>query len=162
MKNYKDIVKYGLLPQFGDTVKDAYNGYYNLDNDDTEYDEDDENKPVNLDFDGLLFFSEYPMLHYSYNRNEKFDINKALVCVIKKNDTIFHKIEDYPKYTDYRGKDVKSINYHSVYELPIMIETGDWFSFEEQYPVKLLQGKYIIEFMKKNFLKEYEKAISLR
>jgi Protein of unknown function (DUF5661) len=158
MRNYNYITKHGLIPTFGDTVKQAYGGYYNLDGSE-EDDEEDENRRTQLDFDGLLFFSEYPMLGYSQTMQQNFKLNEALVCVVKKNDTIFHKIDDYPKYTDYKGSEVTSINYNSVYDLPLMIETGDWFSFDEQTPVKLLEGRYIIEFMKKNFPNELSRYV---
>jgi len=159
MRNYKDVTRYGLLPQFGDTVKQAYGGYYDFGDNKTKYEDDDDNKPAELNIDGLLFFSEYPMLHYSYHRSEKFDIDKALVCVIKRNPTIFHKVDDYPRFTDYRNKRVDSIEYINVCDLPIIIETGDWFSFEEQSPIKLLQGRYIIEFMKHNFPEKLKHAM---
>lgn len=159
MRNYDEINNYGLLPQFGDTVKQAYSGYYNL-GDDIDNTNDDENeKPIKLDFDGLLFFSEYPMLGYSQTMQQNFKLNEALICVIKKNKTIYHKISDYPKFTNYRGQDVTSIEYNSVYNLPIIIETGDWFSFQEQTPIMLLEGRYIIEFMKKNFPNELKKYV---
>lgn len=159
IRNYDEIKRYGLLPQFGDTVKQAYGGYYDLGDNDNVDDEDGE-RPIKLDFDGLLFFSEYPMLGYSQTMQQNFKLNEALVCVIKKNSTIYHKVEDYPKFTDYRGQLVDSIDYNSVYNLPIIIETGDWFTFQEQSPVMLLEGRYIIEFMNKNFPQELKRYIN--
>ena len=160
MRNYDEINRYGLLPQFGDTVKQAYAGYYDFDGNSENDDENDYEKPIKLDFDGLLFFSEYPMLGYSQTMQQNFKLNEALVCVIKKNSTIFHKVSDYPKFTDYKNKEVDSINYLSVYDLPMIIETNDWFSFDEQSPVMLLEGRYIIEFMKKNFPEELKRHTS--
>lgn len=157
MRNYDEIRSYGLLPQFGDTVKQAYGEYYDLDGTTNDDDDDYEDKPVKLDFDGLLFFSEYPMLGYSQTMQQNFKLNEALVCVVKKNNTIFHKVSDYPKFVDYRNNPVTSIDYNSVYDLPIIIETGDWFSFEAQSPVMLLEGRYIIEFMQKNFSNELKR-----
>ncbi len=157
IKNYDNIVNHGLLPQFGDTVKQAYGSYYNLG--DEPNDEEGEDQLQRLDFDGLLFFSEYPMLGYSQTMQQNFKFNEALVCVIKKNQTIYKKVTNYPKFVDYKGEEVNSIEYQSTYNLPIIIETGDWFSFHEQSPVMLLEGRYIIEFMKKNFPKELGRYI---
>jgi hypothetical protein len=143
-----EIKRYGLLPQFGDTIKNAYSDYYNFDGE--EY-EDDEEKPQDMDFEGILFFSEEPILGYSQTMQQNFKWEEALVCVVVKNDTIYHKISDYPKFTDYQGKVVGSINHMNVYDLPIFIETNDWFSFEEQECKYLLYGEDLKSFIGKYF-----------
>ncbi len=156
IKNYDDIKKYGLLPQFGDVVKQTYGDLYNLNGD--TYDEDDYNKPQDLEFDGLLFFAEHPMLGFSQTGGKKFTLSEALVCVVKKNPTIYHKLEG-DNFTDYRGQPINSVDYIATDNLPIIIEQNDWFSFKEQTPVMLLEGRYILEFMEKNFPSEYDRYI---
>lgn len=149
IKNLNDIKNYGLLPQFGETIKQAYADYYKIN-------EEDEDERQELSFDGILFFSEKPMLHYAHAGLGHYDLKteEVLLCVVKKNDTIFHKVDDYPKFTDYKGNQVESIEYISVYNLPIMIESNDWFSFEEQTPVDLIYGDRLIQFMQENFPEE--------
>ena len=41
----------------------------------------------------------------------------------------------------------------ATYDLPMFIERGDWFSFEEQEPVAVLTGNDLINFMKVNNFK---------
>lgn len=154
IKNLNDVKSYGLLPQFGETLKQAYADYYKID--DREDNEDDEYPRQELGFDGILFFSEKPILHYAHTGLGHYDLKteEVLLCVVKKNDTIFHKVDDYSRFTDYKGAQVDSINYINVYNLPIMIETNDWFSFEEQTPVDLLYGDRLVQFMQENFPEE--------
>lgn len=146
INNYKDVLAYGLLPQFGETIKQAYQDYYNIDGEDNE-------ERQSLDFDGLLFFSEEPNLHYAHAGLGHYDLKpeEVLICVVKKNETIYHKVSDYPKFTDYKGNEVYDVDGNSVYNLPLMIETNDWFSFEEQTPVDLIYGQRLITFMQDNF-----------
>jgi len=144
-KNYNDIKSYGLLPQFGETVKQAYGDSYDLDGD------GDNEELVKLDIDGLLFFSEKPMLGYSQPMQQNFKWNEVLVVIVEKNDTIFRKVDSYPKFTDHQGNEVSSVNYIHIHDLPIIIETGDWFSFEEQEPAYLLYGDLLMKFLEKNF-----------
>jgi len=163
IQNLSQIKSYGLLPQFGETVKQAYADYYKID--DREDSEDDQFQRQELSFDGILFFSEKPMLHYAHQGLGQYDlsINEVLLCVVKKNDTIYHKVSDYPKFTDYKGQQVDSVGYESVYNLPIMIETNDWFSFEEQTPVDLIYGERLQQFMQENFpeeLKSIERMVA--
>lgn len=160
MKNYHDIVTHGLLPQIGDTIKVAYNWAYSF-NENNDYEDQDEDGLYTKARD-VLFFSEYPMLGYStkFGSEGTFDINTALVCIVRKNPTIFHKISSRPVVTDYRGDNVESIERGlHVDNLPVYIETGDWFSFQPQTPVKILQGKYITEFMKLNFPEELKRYV---
>jgi hypothetical protein len=148
IKNLNDIKSYGLLPQFGETLKQAYANYYKIDEDEDERQE--------LNFDGILFFSEKPMLHYAHAGMGHYNlkIEEVLLTVVKKNDTIFHKVDDYPHFTDYKGNPVTSVGYENVYDLPIMIESNDWFSFEEQTPVDLLYGDRLVQFIQENFPEE--------
>jgi len=144
-----DIQNYGLLPQFGDTVKQAYGGYYKFG--DEEHEEDDYDQPQELEFDGILFFSETPLIGFSQTMQGQFKWEEVLLCIITKNDTIYHKISDYPRFTDYQGHEVNSIGYTSTYNLPIFIETNDWFSFEEQECQYLLYGEKLKYFISKYF-----------
>ena len=159
INNLEDVKNYGLLPQFGETVKQAYADYYKID--DREDSEDDEYPRQELEFDGLLFFSEEPNLQYAHQGLGQYDLkwNEVLLCAVEKNDSIYHKVSDYPKFEDYQGQEVDSIEYMSVYDLPIMIETNDWFSFEEQQPVDLIYGQRLQQFIGQNFEKQAEKMI---
>jgi hypothetical protein len=155
IKNLDDIQNYGLLPQFGETVKQAYGGYYKMGEE--EFDSEGNELPE-LKMEGLLFFGDKPHLKYSSNIYERnFDWSKALLCIIEKNETIFKKIDDYPRFIDYEGNPAYSYDGVSFMDdLPIIVETGDWFSFEEQSVEKILYGKELYDWMQKNFPKEFE------
>lgn len=154
IRNLNDIQQYGLLPTFAETLKTAYADCYDFDK--TRGLDSEGNELVEIPFDGIIFFSERPKLKYSQpfmSKNFKWD--EALLCLIEKNDTIYHKINDYPLFTDCDGNEIYSINYINKDDMPIFIETGDWFSFEEQKPDKILTGKELYNFMQKFFLKEF-------
>lgn len=154
IKNLNDIKNYGLLPTFGETVKSAYGGYYKIGD---EIHDSEGNELPELKMEGLLFFSETPHLKYSsniYQRNFKW--NEVLLCIVEKNDTIFKKIDDYPKFIDFEGNPIYSYNYiNFMDDLPIIVETGDWFSTEEQEVSKLSYGQELYDFMEINFKKEF-------
>lgn len=150
ISNLKNIKKFGLIPEFGDTLKKAYGEYYNFNGNNDE-------DLVELNFDGILFFSEIPILKYSHFMKPIFNWEDTVLCIILKNNTIYHKIDDYPTFTDYEGNKVESINYISSYDMPIFIETGDWFSFEEQECEYVLYGKNLENYIKYNFPKIYKK-----
>lgn len=145
IKNLYDVRKFGLLPDFGDTLKNAYAGYYDFEGDS----QDEEIVPI--DFEGILFFSERPILHYSQIERREFKFEECLLVIVEKNDSIYHRVDDYPRFTDFKNQQVSSIDYHSVYDLPIFIESGDWFSFEEQSYKYLLWGENLRNFLLKNF-----------
>ena len=145
IKNLNDVKKFGLLPDFGDTLKTAYSSYYDFDGDS----QDEEIVPLN--FDGVLFFSEKPILGYSQTMQQNFKFEECLLVIVEKNDSIYHKVDDYPRFTDFENQQISSIDYHSVYDLPIFIETGDWFSFKEQSYRYLLWGENLRKFLLKNF-----------
>lgn len=82
-----------------------------------------------------------------------------VLCIIEKNDTIYHKIDEYPKFTDCEGNEVDYVGPFSVYNTPAFIETGDWFSFEEQESKYVLHGEELKKFIKVNFpesIKKYQ------
>lgn len=143
ISNLEPIERYGLLPQFGETVKLAYGDSYDFGN--TGEDEGQQK----LNFEGILFFADTPQLGYS-NHGKEFKFNEVLVCVVKKNTSIFKKISDWPEFTDCKNQKVDIINYTQVDNLPIFIESGDWFSFVEQSPIALLYGKELHQFLESN------------
>jgi hypothetical protein len=145
IKNLYDIKRFGLLPDFGDTLKDAYAGYYDFDGDS----QDEEVVPI--DFEGILFFSDKPILHYSQIERREFKFDECLLVIVEKNDSIFHKVNDYPTFTDFENQKIYDVDGISVYNLPIFIESGDWFSFEEQSYKYLLWGENLKNFLLKNF-----------
>lgn len=151
--NLQDIENYGLLPKFGQTLKGVYGSEYDFDN---QYDEDDYDVPVKVPIPGILFFSDIPSLKYSqFFSKEKFDWSKALLCIVEKNDTIYKRLDDENVITS-DGEQAHSIrfnrwDYVNVQDLPIFIESGDWFSLEEQDVEHLIFGPQLISFMKQNF-----------
>jgi hypothetical protein len=147
ISNLQDIQKHGLIPTFGNILKQAYGGDYDFDGDSKD------EELVKIPFKGIIFFSEIPHLHYSSKElgHKKLNKDDILLCVVKKNNTIYHKVDDYPRFTDYQNYQVSTIDYNDVYELPIFIETNDWFSFEDQDPQQLLYGDKLINFLEKKF-----------
>lgn len=143
IKNLDSIQKYGLIPDFGDTVKStqAYQHYFG------DVDDDGYEVPERERIDGILFFSDNPKTwsysHYGGTPN----IDEALLVIIAKNDTIFRK-GNQDDFYDMRNQRVRSINYIDVDELPQFIERGDYFSLEGQKPLYILYGERL-----KNFLK---------
>jgi len=160
IEKLKDIEKFGLLPQFGETLQGVYGSEYNFSNKPFQ-DDEDYDQPVSVPFPGILFFSEEPSVKYSQFFADKIDFNKILVCVVLKNDTIFHNIGN-EKVVDYEGKEVLSIRYNkwdyiNVQDLPIFIEASDWFSLDEQDPLYLLYGDQLKLFLQLNFPNELKK-----
>jgi hypothetical protein len=149
IKNLYDIKKYGLIPYFGKTTKTAYGEYY-------DFDETGDPELQSLDFDGILFFSDEPQLGFSQwgFGDRKFYWNKCLLTVIQKNDTIFQKTQD-ERFLDYKGKKTDYADQISIYNCPIFIESGDWFSFENQKPKYILWGKNLKDFIKLNFSEKF-------
>lgn len=151
IKNYQDVKDHGLFPMWGDTVRSAYGGYYDLDNKyNGDYNDDELSALPEFMQDGLIFFSDKPMLGYSQTMQQDFKFEEAVLCIVEKNDTIYHKIGD-EEYTNSNGQRVTSIEYVPVYDLPLIIERGDWFSFESQKVKHVLTGKELFQFMKLNF-----------
>ena len=163
IKHADEIKKWGLYPHFGDTLKKAsYGDYYDFDDEDEpdEFGNYERQKP---DYEGILFFSEEPAIKYAdfhmgdINTNQL--ISQAVLSVVEKNETIFHKIDD-ERVTDYKGNIVDYVPANreeyggfATYDLPVFIERGDWFSFEEQEPIAALTGNELINFMKTNNFK---------
>jgi hypothetical protein len=136
IKNLEDISKYGLFPDFGDVVKstDMYQYYM-----DDEYISPDDR------VEGVLFFSDNPdtWSYATYGREKNID--EALLVVVENNDSIYRKLGD--DYYDYEGNEVDSIDYIYKDKLPFFIENGDYFSFEEQKPIKILYGEELKKFL---------------
>lgn len=153
IKNLDSIKKYGILPDFGETVKKFYSDYYAFD--ESEYDDNDEERkiPIYEEIKGISFFAETPLLGFCTPNLGLCDVKweNMVLCIVEKNDTIYHKIDDYPKFTDSEGNEVDYIGPFSVYNTPAFIETGDWFSFEEQEPKYILYGEELKKFIKINF-----------
>jgi len=160
IKNLEDVQNNGLIPDFGQTIRQAYGGYYDFDGGGNEWEyepvENDEGgSKIRLDYDGILFFSEKPMLGYAERDLHKplKNLSDVLLCVVENNDTIYHKISDDPKIEDYQGTSwIEG-------DLPIFIERGDYYSFEEQEVAELLYGENLIEFMKKKFPEELNRYL---
>lgn len=159
IKNLDSIQKYGILPDFGETVRQCYSDYYDFDEPDWDEKDDERKIPIYQDIDGVSFFAETPLLGFSEFGFGKRDLdwNSMILCVIRKNDEIFHKT-DNEKYTDYKDDPITSFGPLSIYNSPIFIESGDWFSFEEQTPEYVLYGENLKNFIKTNYpylLKKY-------
>ena len=138
INNLDDIQKFGLLPDFGDTVKgtEAY-GYYM--DDEYFYPEDR--------VGGILFFSNSPDA-WSYSHYGKTpNIDEAVLVIVENNDTIFRKIGS--NFYDFEGNVVSNVNYNPVDKLPPFIENGDFFSLEEQKPLDILYGERLVGFIEK-------------
>lgn len=164
IKHADEIKKWGLYPHFGETLKKAsYGDYYDFDHEDEpdEYGNYERQKP---DYEGILFFSDdgphikYADFHMG-NMNTSDMLDQAVLSIVEKNETTFHKIDD-ERVTDYKGNvvdyvpaDREEYGGFATYELPVFIERGDWFSFEEQEPVAVLTGNELKEFMVKNNFK---------
>ena len=153
IKNLDSIKKYGILPDFGETVRKFYSDYYDFDEPDEDENDEERKIPIYQEIKGVSFFADTPLLGFCTPdiglSNVKWE--NMVLCIIEKNDTIFHKIEDYPKFTDSDGDLVDYIGPFSVYDAPSFIETGDWFSFEEQEPKYILHGEELKKFIKVNF-----------
>ena len=137
IKNLDSIKRFGLLPDFGDTVKgtESYQMYM-----DDEYYNQSEDR-----VDGVLFFSDNPNT-WSYSHfGGTPNINEAILVIIKKNETIFRQIDGY--FYDMKNQKVNSVNYIPVYNLPIFIENGDYFSLEEQEPYDILYGERLVKYL---------------
>lgn len=137
IKNLDSIKRFGLLPDFGDTVKgtEAYQMYM-----DDEYYNQSEDR-----VDGVLFFSDNPNT-WSYSHfGGTPNINEAILVIIKKNETIFRQIDGY--FYDMKNQKVNSVNYIPVDSLPIFIENGDYFSLEEQEPYDILYGERLVKYL---------------
>lgn len=150
IKNLYDIKQYGLIPDFGETTKQAYGEYYDFDKTGNE-------ELQQLDFDGILFFAEEPLLRFSQWGwgKQRFYWNKCLLTIVEKNDTIFQKLEN-EKFMDYKGKETNYAEYVNIQNCPFFIETGDWFSFESQKPKYILWGDNLKNFIKLNFPYKYK------
>lgn len=137
IKALDDIKKYGLIPDFGDTVKGTeMAGYYF---DDDYIDPDDR-------VDGIIFFSDNPDTWRYSHYNTTPNIKEAILVIVNKNDTIFRKVGEH--IYDIKGKKVNHVNYTDVDKLPFFIENGDYFSFDEQEPFDILYGERLVGFLK--------------
>jgi hypothetical protein len=159
IKNLDSIKKYGVLPDFGDTVRKTYSDYYDFDEPDWNEKDEESKIPIYKDIKGVSFFSETPLLGFAdfgFGGQTKLNWDSIVLCVIEKNNTIFHRDND-DRVTDYEGDYVDTVKYISVYDLPLFIEGGDWFSFEEQTPEFILYGEELKKFIKQNFPKSMKK-----
>lgn len=142
IKNLNNIKKYGLIPDFGDTVKgtEAYGNYM-----DYEYMNPDDR------VDGILFFSDKPDVWSYSNFGKTANVNDAVIVIIKKNKTIYKKIAF--DYYDMKNNKVNWIKYNNhdyidVDKLPFFIEDGDYFSLDEQDPFDILYGERLVNYLK--------------
>ena len=159
IRNLDSIKKYGILPDFGDTVRKTYSDYYDFDEPDWDEKDVESKIPIYKDIKGVSFFSETPLLGFAdfgFGGQTKLNWDSIILCVIEKNSSIFHR-DNNERVTDYKGNYVDSVNYMSVYDLPLFIEGGDWFSFEEQTPEYILHGEELKKFIKLNFPKSMKK-----
>lgn len=138
IRNLNDIKKYGLLPDFGDTVKTTEMYQYYMD--DEYFNPDDR-------VEGILFFSDNPDTWSYSHYKTKPNVDEAVLVIIEKNDTIYQK-KGFNFY-DIDGNKVDSVNYIDIDKLPPFIEDGDFFSFEEQEPLYILYGQDLIKFLKR-------------
>jgi hypothetical protein len=137
IRNLKDIKKFGLIPDFGDTVRGAEMGQYYFDD---EYINPDDR------VDGIIFFSDNPDTWKYSHFGGTPNINEAVLVIVKKNDTIYRKNGEY--IYDINGNKVNSVNYTDIDKLPFFIENGDYFSLDEQEPFDILYGERLIGFLK--------------
>lgn len=167
-KHLSSIRQVGLIPEWGEVVRTTYGNDYDLDNrkqdfgggsgnyyQEDEEDEDGEgkydtegNRLSQLPFDGILFFATEPHIMYShFTKMEDFNWNDVVIVVVENNETIYRKSDSKSGNCDvynYEGELVGDVKYGweyiGVYELPRIIETGDYFSLEEQEPLHILSG----------------------
>ena len=159
IKHLKEIKEYGLIPYFGDTVRKAYGSYYNFDEKADDYSsiDYDEDEKIKLKYNGLIFFSETPKLKYSQPiYSNKFIWEEALLCIIIKNESIFKKVDDYPRFIDFENKPIYSYDGIDFRDDLVSVETNDWFSFEQQEPWKLIYGADLYKYMKIKYPLEFE------
>jgi hypothetical protein len=155
IKNKNDIERYGLIPHFGNTIKTTSTWDFYVNGDGHQDDEDFESMYSKNGLDGILFFSETPMLGYS-NFSEKYNQDEAVLCIIEKSETTYLKKRfDILNHVGNRVEAVRyqRYNYINVDNLPPFIEDGDWFSLDEQEPIAILHGDSLEEFMNKKFPK---------
>lgn len=143
IRNLDSIQKFGLIPDIGETIRStqSYQDYEEYANSDYK-------------INGILFFSENPdTWSYSHYGQSEKDINEAVLVIVRKNDTIFRKTNEgfgkEGKIVNIYNEPVKSVNRIPVDNLPLFIERGDYFSFEEQEPYDILYGERLIEYLKK-------------
>lgn len=141
IKNVNDIKLHGLLPDFGAVVKstEAYRYYM----DDDYYNPDDR-------VEGVIFFSDKPDTWSYSNYGNAPNINEALLVIVKKNATIYRK--EGENVYDINNKRVDTIkynnyNYLEVNKMPPFIESGDFFTFDEQEIYDILYGKRLIKYL---------------
>jgi hypothetical protein len=137
IKNLDSIKRFGLLPDFGDTVKNTES--YQMYMDDEYYDQNEDR------VEGVLFFSDNPDTWSYSNFGGTPNINEAILVIIKKNETIFRRINGY--VYDMKNKKVNTVNYIDVESLPNFIENGDYFSLEEQEPYDILYGERLVKYL---------------
>ena len=137
IRNLDDIQKYGLIPDFGKTVRKTSVAQY--------YFDDEYTNPDNR-VKGVVFFSDNPDTWTYSNYGKKPDIRKAVLVIVEKNDTIFRKLGE--DIYDMDGNKVDRVKYTHVNYLPPFIENGDYFSLEEQEPLDILYGERLVKFLK--------------
>lgn len=137
IKNLKEIEIHGLLPDFGSTVKST---------EAWQYYEDEDYYPEDYKVEGILFFSDNPNV-WSYSHfGGTPNVDEAVLILVENNKTIYHKIGDY--VYDYNGNKNEAPDGIPTDKLPPFIEDGDFFTFKEQEPYKILYGNDLKTFLK--------------
>lgn len=151
-----EIKNKGLVPKFGELVKSTSGYDYWLDHIGGR-----DLPPEAKEIEGVIFFSEKPSLGYYNVGRKRSDIKKVidskiLVCVVKKNPSIYKFVDNgRGEVLNYKERGVSYIEWYNhriqTKYLPYFIEPGDWFAFEHQKVEKLLYGEELVKFIKNNF-----------
>ena len=91
---------------------------------------------------GLIFFDDKPSCGFS-NYGKPLNLDECVLVLVRNNETIYRKVGF--KILDYKGNVVKFVSTRDrenfdVYNLPIYIENGDYFTFDEQEPIAIYYG----------------------
>ena len=64
IKNLDSIKKYGILPDFGETVRKFYSDYYDFDEPDEDENGEERKIPIYQEIKGVSFFADTPLLGF--------------------------------------------------------------------------------------------------
>lgn len=145
INNYNSIKEFGLLPQTGDFVTDAYSGEYEaagVDFDPVEVtfatDKDELSKAVTA-----MKFAVSKMLGRNYHDVTSHELKAyGMLVILRGGEEYMEKrpVEEEGPWGDWQGE--TGNRYPTV-------EPGDYYSEEAQGPVEILVGNKMVEFLRK-------------
>jgi len=152
--NKEDILKYGLIPQVGTWVKDAYGHEYDFDSDmfDNNFDDPEEYWGVVFAGDKKGISAALGGIRYHVGKKLGKDLTDVTIDDIARHGllVIINDDDEYPDFIHKPDGDSRAEEKHDrEYSPPPSVEPGDFWTRKSIRPKQVIEGNALIRFLRR-------------